>query len=92
MDERIVRLGLFYQLRNPASAIYQSDGKPLCVHLDLGSRVQLASFPDEQGKLIEVLHKGRQLVMFAEDVQRGDLLDGEAMEPSDGDLWPDTVQ
>jgi hypothetical protein len=54
--------------------------------------VQLASFPDEQGKLIEVLHEGRRLVMRAEDVQRGDLLDDEAPEPSDGNLWLGAVQ
>ena len=74
MDDRIVCLRLFYRLRNPVSALYQNDAKALYVHLAPGSRVQLASFPDEQGKLIEVLHEGRRLVMRAEDVQRGDLL------------------
>jgi hypothetical protein len=92
MDDRIVCLRLFYRLRKPAAALYQNDGKSLYIHLAPGSLVQLASLTDEQEHLIEVLYEGRRLVMRAEDVQRGDLLEGEAPEPSDGDLWPGTVQ
>lgn len=91
MNNRVMRLGLHYRLRKSASALYQENGKTLCLHLAPGSLVQLAGSADEQGRLIEVLYEGRQLMMFVEDVLRGDLLDSETPK-LDGDLGLGTVQ
>ena len=74
MDDSVPYLGLFYRLTKSASAVYRGDGKPLCLHLDPGSLVQLTSYPYDQGRLIDVLHKDRTLVMFMEDVLTGEIV------------------
>jgi hypothetical protein len=71
MGNSALRCGQRYRLTKSASALYQSDGKPLCLHLASGSLVKLTRGPYEQGRLIEVWHQGRTLVMFVEDILAG---------------------
>jgi hypothetical protein len=92
MNDSILRLGLLYRLTKPAAAVYQGEGKPLCLHLAVGSLVQLASCAYDQGRLIDVLHQGRVLVMFVEDVLKGELVEFETTEKSDGFSWQGDIQ